>query len=89
MDQVVQQNAALVEQSASAAASLEAQAGGLSQVVSIFKLDNSQVQLQAPQLARARPAAVTAARPAVKAAAKPAPKKLASKVPADDAWEEF
>ncbi|MNT11645.1 Methyl-accepting chemotaxis protein IV [compost metagenome] len=91
MDQVVQQNAALVEQSASAAASLEAQAGSLSQVVSIFKLDNSQVPLQAPQPVRARalPAAVTAARPAVKAAAKPALKKLASKVPADDAWEEF
>ncbi|WP_338679561.1 methyl-accepting chemotaxis protein [Janthinobacterium sp. TB1-E2] len=89
MDQVVQQNAALVEQSASAAASLEAQAGSLSQVVSIFKLDNSQVPLQAPRPARARPAAVTAARPVLKAAAKPAPKKLASKVPADDAWEEF
>ena len=89
MDQVVQQNAALVEESASAAASLEEQAGSLSQVVSIFKLDDSQVQVQAQAPARARPAVVAAARPVVKAASKPAPKKLAPKAPADEAWEEF
>ncbi len=91
MDQVVQQNAALVEESASAAASLEEQAGSLSQVVSIFKLDDSQVQVQVQAQApvRARPAAVAAARPVVKAASKPAPKKLAPKAPADEAWEEF
>ena len=77
----------LVEESASAAASLEEQAGSLSQVVSIFKLDDAQVQAQAP--VRARPAVVAAARPVVKPASKPAPKKLAPKVPADDAWEEF
>ena len=40
MDQVTQQNAALVEQAAAAAASLQEQAGGLSQVVSVFKLDD-------------------------------------------------
>jgi len=39
MDQVTQQNAALVEEAAAAAASLQEQAGGLSQVVSIFQLD--------------------------------------------------
>ncbi|WP_431273562.1 methyl-accepting chemotaxis protein [Variovorax ureilyticus] len=38
MDQVTQQNAALVEQAAAAAASLQEQAGGLSQVVGMFKL---------------------------------------------------
>ncbi|MDW5443455.1 methyl-accepting chemotaxis protein [Polaromonas sp. SM01] len=42
MDQVTQQNAALVEEAAAAAASLQEQASGLSQVVSIFKLDNEQ-----------------------------------------------
>ena len=89
MDQVVQQNAALVEESASAAASLEEQAGSLSQVVSIFKLDDSQVQVQAQAPVRARPAVVAAARPVVKAASRPAPKKLAPKAPADEAWEEF
>ena len=39
MDQVTQQNAALVEQAAAAAASLQEQAGSLSQVVGVFKLE--------------------------------------------------
>ena len=38
MDQVTQQNAALVEEAAAAAASLQEQASGLSQVVSVFQL---------------------------------------------------
>ena len=37
MDQVTQQNAALVEEAAAASASLQEQASGLSQVVSVFK----------------------------------------------------
>jgi methyl-accepting chemotaxis protein len=50
MDQVTQQNAALVEEAAAAAASLQEQASGLSQVVSVFKLDDSQrYQAPAPQ----------------------------------------
>ncbi|MDP3617298.1 MAG: methyl-accepting chemotaxis protein, partial [Rhodoferax sp.] len=40
MDQVTQQNAALVEEAAAAAASLQEQASNLSQVVSVFRLDN-------------------------------------------------
>ncbi|MES2890193.1 MAG: methyl-accepting chemotaxis protein, partial [Pseudomonadota bacterium] len=39
MDQVTQQNAALVEEAAAAASSLQEQASGLSQVVSVFRLD--------------------------------------------------
>jgi methyl-accepting chemotaxis protein len=39
MDQVTQQNAALVEEAAAAAQSLQEQAGGLSQVVSVFRLE--------------------------------------------------
>ena len=39
MDQVTQQNAALVEEAAAAAQSLQEQADGLSQMVSVFKLD--------------------------------------------------
>ncbi|MBB3179167.1 methyl-accepting chemotaxis protein [Variovorax sp. Sphag1AA] len=39
MDQVTQQNAALVEEAAAAAGSLREQAGNLSQVVSVFKLE--------------------------------------------------
>jgi methyl-accepting chemotaxis protein len=54
MDQVTQQNAALVEEAAAAAASLQEQASGLSQVVSVFKLDNEQGNYAAPSR---RPAA--------------------------------
>ena len=39
MDQVTQQNAALVEEAAAAAGSLQDQAGNLASVVSVFKLD--------------------------------------------------
>ena len=39
MDQVTQQNAALVEEAAAAAQSLQEQAGNLAQVVSVFKID--------------------------------------------------
>lgn len=41
MDQVTQQNAALVEQAAAAAASLQEQAGQLTQAVSVFKLETT------------------------------------------------
>jgi methyl-accepting chemotaxis protein len=43
MDQVTQQNAALVEEAAAAAGSLQDQAAKLAQVVSVFKLDNDQI----------------------------------------------
>ncbi|MFY9477209.1 MAG: methyl-accepting chemotaxis protein [Aquabacterium sp.] len=46
MDSVTQQNAALVEQAAAAAESMQNQAAGLAQVVSVFKLEPS---LEAPQ----------------------------------------
>jgi methyl-accepting chemotaxis protein len=51
MDQVTQQNAALVEEAAAAAQSLQEQAGGLSQVVSVFKLggENQQQVVSAPR----------------------------------------
>ena len=41
MDEATQHNAALVEQAAAAAASLQQQAGNLTDVVSVFKLDQS------------------------------------------------
>ncbi len=42
MDQVTQQNAALVEQAAAASESMQDQAGKLAQVVSVFRLDGAQ-----------------------------------------------
>ncbi|HYP70356.1 MAG TPA: hypothetical protein VEP93_05690, partial [Variovorax sp.] len=41
MDQVTQQNAALVEEAAAAAASLQEQAGGLVQAVSVFRMEGA------------------------------------------------
>ncbi len=86
MDDVTQQNAALVEEAAAAAESLEEQAHNLSQSVSVFKLDSS---------APVRPAAGTGvashARPAVRP---PAPSRTKAKAvkPAsggDADWQEF
>jgi methyl-accepting chemotaxis protein len=48
MDDATQQNAALVEQAAAAAKSLQDQAAHLAQVVSVFKLDESEVTHKAP-----------------------------------------
>ena len=81
MDDATQQNAALVEEAAAAAQSLQDQAGRLAQVVSVFKLDETG---QAPQQAVARPAPAKTARQAI--AATPAARPQA---PASDAWEEF
>jgi methyl-accepting chemotaxis protein len=46
MDEVTQQNAALVEESASASESMQQQAANLAQVVSVFKLNSLQVSKQ-------------------------------------------
>ena len=45
MDEITQQNAALVEQAAAAAQAMQDQAGTLSQAVSVFKLDQSITQM--------------------------------------------
>ncbi|APW37570.1 methyl-accepting chemotaxis protein [Rhodoferax koreense] len=62
MDQATQQNAALVEQSAAAAASLKTQAEQLVQAVSVFQLAaQAQGQVRAPVQAVAAPVAVRSA----------------------------
>ena len=48
MDTVTQQNAALVEEAAAAADSLQDQAGNLAQVVGVFKLDGMRTIAVAP-----------------------------------------
>ncbi len=69
LDQMTQQNAALVEQSAAAAQSLREQADKLAQAVAIFKLSRSQAQeiITTAQVA-SRNAVVTKAAPAPKSA---------------------
>jgi methyl-accepting chemotaxis protein-3 (ribose and galactose sensor receptor) len=54
MDNVTQQNASLVEEASSAAASLEDQAGRLTQAVAVFRLNDS----PAAQMAKASPSAL-------------------------------
>jgi methyl-accepting chemotaxis protein len=56
MDQVTQQNAALVEEASAAAQSLQEQAGALVQAVSIFKLDEGHQAAPRAQ-AKTQPAA--------------------------------
>ncbi len=75
LDQMTQQNAALVEESAAAAESLKDQAMRLARVVSGFKIDAHAVQ--AAPSAPAQAAAPAAAPAAPVAAAKPAPAKPA------------
>ena len=85
MDEVTQQNAALVEEAAAAAESLVDQAEGLIEVVSAFKLNgantvnNNRRKVSSPMRA-----------PASKPAATAMPAKATAKTGTDDnEWEEF
>jgi methyl-accepting chemotaxis protein len=98
MDSMTQQNAALVEEAAAAAQSLQDQASELAHVVSIFKLVEGEEVYVAPRPAMAAP---LAAKPAQLRVARPALKKPAPAAPAapkskkvvatanHDEWEEF
>jgi methyl-accepting chemotaxis protein len=55
MDQVTQQNAALVEEAAAAAASMQDQSARLAEAVSVFRLDVAQLANGAPRAQRSRP----------------------------------
>jgi methyl-accepting chemotaxis protein len=88
MDQVTQQNAALVEQAAAASASMQEEAANLTRAVSVFQVEGT-VRAPAASVApvAAAPRAVLAA-PVRKAAAKPAAKQGAKATAGAD-WEEF
>ncbi|MFG6416671.1 methyl-accepting chemotaxis protein [Roseateles sp. DC23W] len=99
MDQVTQQNAALVEESAAAASSLAHQAEALAKAVAVFRVGHS-TSAPAPARAAAAPARAPAApaphtsrapvKPARPAAtARPAPQLSARSPDADMAWESF
>ncbi|MFC5476679.1 methyl-accepting chemotaxis protein [Massilia suwonensis] len=95
MDQVTQQNAALVEEAAAASASMQEQAANLARAVSVFKVAGGMAQAAPAVQAAAVPA--TVARPALPrpaqrpaAPARPAAAKRPVKVAAGAAdWEEF
>ncbi|TDY98607.1 UNVERIFIED_ORG: methyl-accepting chemotaxis protein [Herbaspirillum seropedicae] len=79
MDEVTQQNAALVEQAAAAAQSLQEQSGRLVETVSIFKLSSHETpraqpaRKPVPPKASSKPVAAAPAAPAKAAVAAPAP----------------
>ena len=102
MDSMTQQNAALVEEAAAAAQSLQDQASELAHVVSIFKLVEGEethvapkpAAMAAPVAAKAvQPAQLRMVRPALKkaapAAAPSAPKPKKAVAASADEWEEF
>jgi methyl-accepting chemotaxis protein len=79
MDQVTQQNAALVEEAAAAAESLQNQAATLAQAVSIFQVGGSAVAARPLAAARVEPARLPEA-----------PARLAGlKREKQEDWEEF
>jgi methyl-accepting chemotaxis protein len=81
MDEITQQNAALVEQASAAAQSMQDQAGGLSQAVSVFKLDDAAMALPTKSLPPARaPRAVLASQPRIR---------MTSVAKNSGEWEEF
>lgn len=90
MDSVTQQNSALVEEAAAAAATLQEQSANLVQVVSVFKLDQ---QVYSPPNAAVRSNSRPAARKATPTKKPGQPARLKAEptaAPASaDAWEEF
>jgi len=93
MDQVTQQNAALVEETSAAADAMRMQAAKLAEAVAVFKTGDAVVAVAtaAPRAAKA-PAALPAAAPRASAkAAKPAAplRKAQLASMAGDEWEEF
>ncbi|MBS1141035.1 MAG: hypothetical protein H6R13_2488, partial [Proteobacteria bacterium] len=85
-DEVTQQNAALVEEAAAAAESLEEQAHNLAQAVSIFKVVEGagMARLEAPRSSQR--AVAPQAQRSERISAKKAP---ALPTSLDDEWEEF
>ena len=88
LDQMTQQNAALVEESSAAAAALHEQAQRLAQVVAVFNVGNGAVAAPrsparvAPPAVAPAPVKTPAATPARATLAKPMPTKAAAKVSA-------
>ncbi len=93
MDQVTQQNAALVEEAAAASQSMQEQSASLAQIVSVFKLDG-QAASSANHVAIAKPAAITRTAPAVKSKApaarrSPVPRQQLAVAGVGGDWEAF
>ncbi|MBX9757107.1 MAG: PAS domain S-box protein [Pseudomonadaceae bacterium] len=92
MDEMTQQNAALVEQAAAAAESMQEQTTVMSQAVAVFKFDDAGVSaMHAPRLSQPRAVPKTSRAPVASLSRAKAPVKSLPKPskPKDDEWEEF
>jgi methyl-accepting chemotaxis protein len=96
MDQVTQQNAALVEQAAAAAGAMQDQAAGLAGLVGTFRTGTEGQRAAVKPAVASRPASVSravapvlAARTAKRPAARPAASRKAEPVEAGAEWETF
>jgi hypothetical protein len=94
MDQVTQQNAALVEESAAAASSLKEQADRLTEAVAVFKLSSTQMRQPIAQTGAGamvvKPAPQVAFRAVPKAPPKSASNFITPNVSKEsESWEEF
>lgn len=85
MDQVTQQNAALVQEAAAATAALEEQAEQLETAVALFRLNRSDSQRTTPRLSKSHAAPVKSATMSKSVSAKP----IAQTKKAELEWEEF
>jgi len=89
MDEATQQNAALVEEATAAARSMEEQAQGLTESVSVFKLQATTVSAPVRKAIAAAAVATPMPKVAAKAVArKPVPRKPEPAL-ADGDWQEF
>jgi hypothetical protein len=94
MDDATQQNAALVEEAAAAAESLQDQAGKLAEAVSVFKLEEGSYSARAElpvlkDVVAVKPVTPKRGKPVAAPAAVTRPKKLAAAGGSNDEWEEF
>jgi methyl-accepting chemotaxis protein len=90
MDEVTQQNAALVEEAAAAAESLQSQAVQLTERVASFKMDDSQQGHQQKTIAPSKALSSPAPRASKSKQRTPvAQKKIKAASPQEDEWESF
>jgi methyl-accepting chemotaxis protein len=96
MDEVTQQNSALVEENAATARTLEQNASVMDERIGAYRFDDTVMTASANRLAAAKPAASAARRPAAAKAApilrreRPAPRTVGANALADDPnWQEF
>ena len=86
MDEMTQQNAALVEEAAAAAESLQQQAGNLSERVSTFNIGD---RADSHEMQPAKSFAISNEKKIAPVTKLNSAKKLAPKVPSSDEWESF